>query len=87
MDKSTSDFIVSILLVSDRKIVLKLDAKPFPLNIIQVYAQTLDKIKGEIQNFYNDVEATVKSTKNGMEDFNTTVRRGEVKKCVGKFGL
>ena len=50
MRKYVSDFIP----YSDRALLLKLNAKPVNLNIIQVYAPTADKDDDEVESFYEE---------------------------------
>ncbi|XP_030757748.1 craniofacial development protein 2-like [Sitophilus oryzae] len=90
--KSIGRSVAGFLPLSGRVMLIKLDAKPFPLNIIQVYAPTADKSDDEIANFYKELEVAWNHTKNHevtviMGDFNAKVGQGEVEKCGGKFGL
>jgi len=78
--------------LSDRAMLLKLDAKPIAINIIQVYAPTADKNEDDIDKFYGEVLELLKYTKPHeinmiMGDFNAKVGVGKVENVVGAFAL
>ncbi|XP_060531554.1 uncharacterized protein LOC132705137 [Cylas formicarius] len=73
--------------------LLKIEAKPININIIQVKTPTLDKSEEEIESFYEDIKQLLKYTKphdlNIIQgDFNAKVGKGEViGGVVGPWGL
>lgn len=82
----------SWLPISDRVIMIQLNAKPFPINIIQVYAPTCDASDGEIELFYSDILKAKAYTKPSeitilMGDLNAKVGCGRRENVVGEHGL
>ena len=78
--------------ISKRVIMLKLQAKPFNINIIQVYAPTLDCADEEVKKVYQEINNGIKQIKSGellcvMGDFNAIVRKGKYEKIAGTHGL
>ena len=78
--------------ISDRVIVVKLQAKPFNINMIQVYAPTQDYDDETIEEFYEQIQSTVSYTKSSdiiciMGDLNA--KDGNIKdsKIIGHYGL
>ena len=49
--------------LSDRVCMIKLDAKPLDINIIQVYAPTSYSNDEELDKFYNELETAMKQCK------------------------
>ncbi|XP_055387849.1 craniofacial development protein 2-like [Condylostylus longicornis] len=77
---------------SDRVMLLKINAKPLTLNIIQVYAPTFDKSEEEVEDFYAEVTKVLKLTRRHelniiMGDFNAKVGDEKVENVCGNFGL
>ena len=78
--------------ISERVIMLKLQAKPFNINIIQVYAPTLDCEDEEVEKLYQEINNGIKLTKSGellcvMGDFNAKVGKEKYEKIAGTHGL
>ena len=93
LDKFHAKCLRSHNAISDRIVAIKLNTKPAPLNIIQVYAPTSDCEEEEIESFYNDLQ-NVKNRIPSRElcivmgDFNAKVGEGEDKECgIGPYGL
>ena len=64
--------------ISERVIMMKLQSKPFDINIIQIYAPTQDYDEEDIEKFYKEVQLAIKNTKSCdilyvMGDFNAKV--------------
>ena len=64
--------------MSDRMILMKLQGKPFNVNIIQIYAPTLDHSDEETDQFYLNLQKLMQYTKTDeiniiMGDFNAKV--------------
>ena len=82
------------VLVSVTKIVLlvKIQAKPFDLNVIQVYAPTGDHTEDEVEEFYEDLNKARKMCKSQevvmvIGDLNAKVGKGVESQVVGPYGL
>ena len=65
-------------------------AKPFNINIIQVYAPTQDHSDAEIEVFYEEIEKALKFAKSNdvlcvMGDLNAKVGSEPFKSIVGKY--
>ena len=78
--------------VSDRIALVKLKAKPFNINVIQVYAPTSASTEEELEEFYEELDKYKKECKDHevnivMGDFNAKVGRGRHKDIVGSEGL
>ena len=78
--------------VSDRVIMIKIQAKPFNINIIQLYAPTQDYDEDEIEEFYEEAQQAIKHVKSGeilciMGDMNAKVGTTPHDTIVGSFGL
>ena len=76
--------VVGFLLVSDRTALVKLKAKPFNINIIQVYVPTSASTEEELEEFYKELDKCIKECKDhevniGMGDFNAKVGKGRHK--------
>ncbi|KAG1671332.1 Craniofacial development protein 2 [Nymphon striatum] len=72
--------------------MMKLQSKPFNINIIQVYAPTQDYDDEEIETFYEEIQVAIKNTKSDdilciMGDFNAKVGKEKHTDIVGNGGL
>ena len=72
--------------------MIKLDAKPLDINIIQVYAPTSDGNDEELDKFDSELETAMKQCKSTdntiiQGDFNAKVGRGSKDENVGAYGL
>lgn len=70
-----SDKISAIIPKSERVIFVRLETKPKPIVIIQIYAPTAESSTEDIMRFYKDLEEVMKCSKNNdvvflMGDFN-----------------
>ncbi|XP_060530044.1 craniofacial development protein 2-like [Cylas formicarius] len=86
--KSVKNFIAH----SDRAALIRLKAAPVDINIIQVYAPTLDKPDTEMAQLYKEIKELMKLAGKKevliiMGDFNAKIGRGRVDSVVGDFGL
>ena len=64
--------------ISDRVIMMKLEAKPFNINVMQVYSLTQDNGGEEIEMFYQEIQNGIKYAKSDeviciMRDLNAKV--------------
>lgn len=90
--REVADAVVGCWQVSQRVILIKVNAKPVGLNIIQVYAPTCDHSDDEIEDFYEQLDSVRSQCKPGevtlvMGDLNAKVGRGAAGLAVGNFGL
>ena len=75
LNKTVANSVVAFCPVSVRKALVKLKAKPFDLNIIQVYAPTSASTEEELEEFYEELDKCKKECKDHeldivMGDFN-----------------
>ncbi|XP_037942288.1 craniofacial development protein 2-like [Teleopsis dalmanni] len=92
MKKDIAKFVTGFIPKSKRAMMVKINAKPLNINIIQVYAPTPDKSDDEIESFYAELNELMRLTKSHeiniiQGDFNAKVGRGEVHGVVGQYGL
>ena len=81
--------------ISDRVLVVRLEAKPRNITLIQVYGPTTAATDEEMERFYQDLLQAVKQVPKGdmrlvMGDFNAKVGRRELSamsSAVGLYGL
>lgn len=78
--------------ISERVIMMKLQSKPFNINIIQVYAPTQDYDDEEVEAFYEEIQVAIKNTKSDdilciMGDLNAKVGKEKHTDIVGNYGL
>lgn len=91
--KSMKKSLESYNAISDRILVVKLNTKPQPTVLIQVYAPTLNQDDSEHEDFYDKLQAIVESVKSHevcmiMGDFNAKIGEGrDPDHGVGQFGL
>ena len=72
--------------------MMKLQQKPFNMNIIQVYAPTEDSTEEELEEFYEELTRLTEQCKNHdvnivMADMNAKVGNGSDGDIVGQYGL
>ena len=93
LDKYHGDCLKSYNNISDRFTMIKLNTKPAPINIIQVYAPTSKSSEEDIEDFYNKLQSIKDSIPTReicivMGDLNAKVGEGEDTECgIGKHGL
>ncbi|XP_060531543.1 uncharacterized protein LOC132705128 [Cylas formicarius] len=85
---SVTDFVP----YSDRTMLLKIRTKPLNINIIQVYAPTLDRGDDEMDKFYGEIKELLGLTKpheiNIIQgDFNAKIGSLQADQIVGPYGL
>ena len=78
--------------VSDRVVMMKINAKPMNICIIQAYAPTTDHGDEEVEAFYTEIDQAHQQTKSDdiviiMGDFNAKIGKGEQGEHIGKYGL
>lgn len=82
----------NLVAYSDRTALLQVHADPVDINIIQIYALTLDKPAGEVTQMYKELKEFMKMVKKNegiimVGDFNGKVRPGRFENIVSDFGL
>ncbi|RUS86947.1 hypothetical protein EGW08_005272 [Elysia chlorotica] len=93
LDKYHGHCLKSYNSINDRIMMIKLNTKPVPLNIIQVYAPTSQSSDEDIEHFYNDLQSVKDSISSKeicivMGDLNAKVGEGEDNECgIGRHGL
>lgn len=92
VNKNVSKSILGHLPISDRIMLLKINAAPIKLTIIQVYAPTSLSSDEDLESFYIDLREAMKHTAANemtvvLGDFNAKLGKGEDGNVIGKFGL
>lgn len=82
----------NFILVSERVIVLQLEARPVNINIIQIYAPTTDKSNEEVDELYGCIKDIIKTLPKQdstitMGDFNAKIGAGFKTNYIGPNGL
>lgn len=91
--KEYSKYVTCFTPISDRIIMIQLQAKPFNINIIQIYMPTSDKkYDNDIELMYDKLTKLLNSLKSNemnllIGDFNAKVGQGRRSDLVGDFGL
>jgi predicted secreted protein len=90
--KTISQRIEEVKPISDRVIAVKINAKPKPIIVIQIYALTSNKEDEKVKEFYEKVEEALKKVRKDsliviMGNFNAKIGQGKVGDTVGNFGL
>ena len=79
--------------VNDRIVTAKLNSKPVPLNIVQVYAPTSDCEEEVAEKFYNDLQSVLDKIPRRemiivMGNLNAKIGEREDRECgIGPYGL
>ena len=88
MKNSVAKSMMGFWAISDRVIMMKLEAKPFNINVMQVYAPTQGHDGEEIENFYQEIQNGIKYAKSDeviciMGDLNATVGDERYQNIIG----
>ncbi|KAI8436544.1 hypothetical protein MSG28_010075 [Choristoneura fumiferana] len=83
---------ISFVPRSNRAMLIHIEAKPRNIDIVQLYAPTVEKSEQEIEDFYREVEHLLEIAQKHemcivMGDMNAKIGEGEVQGVVGKYGL
>src|SRR6476661_9971545 len=83
---------MSVERISDRLMMIKLNAEPVDVVIIQVYMPTTEHDDEEVDQMYEQIEELIKKQKGKdnlvvMGDWNAVVGEEGEEKVVGKYGL
>ena len=92
MKNSVAKSMMGFWAISDRVIMMKLEAKPFNINVMQVYCPTQDHDGEEIEKFYQEIQNGIKYAKSDeairiMGDLNAKVGDERYQNIVGMHGL
>ncbi|KAI5724057.1 hypothetical protein M8J76_014882 [Diaphorina citri] len=92
MTKEVAACVRTFTPISERILLIQLEGRPVNINIIQVYAPTLDKPDETVEEMYatiNDIMSKLKKNEINilMGDFNSKVGEGKTSDAVGPFGL
>lgn len=91
MKKNVAKSMVGFWPISNRVIMMKLEAKPFNINIIQVYAPKQDHEDEEFKKFYQEIQGGIKYVKSDevifvMGDLDAKVGNEKYPSIVGAHG-
>lgn len=80
VSKNVAMCVTNFVPISERLLLLQIEAKPARINIIQVYAPTRDHSEEEVEQFYENIKAVLRKLPKQdvnmvMRDFNAKVRR------------
>ncbi|XP_013145032.1 PREDICTED: uncharacterized protein LOC106108413, partial [Papilio polytes] len=92
MNKETSRYVTNFLPLSNRAMLVQLNAYPVNINIIVVYAPTADKPIIEIEEFYGQIDTLMQQTRKHditllIGDLNAKVGSTSVPGVTGSYGL
>ena len=92
MKNSVAKSMKGLWAISDRVIMMKLEAKPFNINVMQVYAPTQDHDGEEIKKLYQELQNGIKYAKSDeviciMRDLNAKVGDERYQNIVGMHDL
>ena len=92
MKNSVAKSMMAFWAISDRVIMMKLEAKSFNNNVMQVYTPTQDHDGGEIEKFYREIQNGIKYAKSDeviciMGDLNAKVGDERYQNMVGMHRL
>lgn len=91
VDKESTRAVEGFIPISERVMILQLRTAHTKLNLIQVYAPTVNGSEEEIETFYQQIEEALKITKQReitivMGDLNAKIGQGKAGKFVGEQG-
>lgn len=92
LNKRMAQCLKSFTPISERVMLIQMKSTPVDINIVQVYAPTLDAEDEEIETMYTAISSIMKSLKKHevtivMGDFNAKVGEGSTSDLIGPFGL
>ena len=90
--KDAARDVMTIKLMSDRILLIRLNANSVNITIIQVYMPTTEHKEEEVEEAYSIIDELLKETDGKdctiiMGDFNAVVEEGTEEKTAGKYGL
>lgn len=92
LDEHFSRFVNNYVPISERILLIQMNTTPIKLNILQVYAPTAEKEEEEVEEFYEEINKTLKTINKNeilitMGDFNAKIGKGREGEGVGPHGL
>lgn len=92
VSKTIAECVTNIVPISERVMLLQINALPAQLNIIQVYAPTTDHSDEEVAEFYSQITDVLQQLSKKdltilMGDFNAKIGRGSEGDIIGHYGL
>ena len=92
MDDAVAKCVLSTEAHGDRMLLVKIQARPTNIVVIQVYMPTSAHDDSEVELMYEKLEEMIKKQKGTdylvvMGDWNAVVGEGEPDECVGQYGL
>ena len=92
VNKRVWNAVLGCNLKNNRKISVHFQGKPFNITVIQVYAPTSNAEEAEVEWFYEDLQDLLELTAKKdvlfiIRDRNAKVRRQDIPRVTGKFGL
>ena len=92
LDRETSMRVTKVVLQNDCLLLVKIQAEPADLVIIQVYMPTSTHEDSEMEEMYEQLDCLIKAEKGNtnlivMGDWNCIIGEGQDEKEVGAFGL
>ena len=92
VDKKVAKRVTTVVQHSDRLILVRIQAEPADIVVIQVYMPTSDHSDEEVEDVYEQIEELVTAQKGNdylviMGDWNAVVGEGREENEVGQYGL
>ena len=92
LDRTCANKVISVERYGDRIIMVKLQAEPVNMCIVQIYMPTSEHSDEEVEQIYDQIEELIKRQKGTenlliMGDWNAVVGEGKDGDEVGPFGL
>ena len=92
LDLKKTGTVSQVEYISDRIMMLKLNAEPVDILIIQVYMPTSTAVEEDVDNIYDQIEGILKENRGKhntivMGDFNAVVGANRASKSMGPYGL
>ena len=91
VNKRVRNAVLGCNLKNDRMISVRFQGKPFNITVIQVYAPTSNAEEAEVEQFYDDLQDGLVTSKKDVlfiiGDWNAKVGSQETPGITGKFGL
>ena len=92
LDRETAKRLVKVERYGDRAILIKIQAEPIDLVVLQVYMPTTEHDDEEVDELYQQLESVIDEQKGTdflvvMGDWNAVVGEGQEENEIGQFGL
>ena len=92
LSKDAARYVITIEQMSDRILLIRLNAKPVNITIIQVYMPTTEHEEEEVEEAYSIIDELLTEIERKdctiiMKDFNAVLGEGSEEKTGGKYRL